>query len=309
MPRTRSAFTLIELLVVIAIIAVLVGLLLPAVQRVREAASRAQCLNNQKQIGLALHCYHDRNGALPPGYFDTAPWPDPNAGPGWGWGAFLLNDLEQGPLFKQIDFSLNVGDPSPAVADARATFLRVFCCPSDREITSWTLTDGGSNSWVLAPSSYAACNGNDGADDKSNPVDPVTGHILPHTGAFVRNTAGYRFADIPDGLSTTIFAGERVSNLAPSAWAGSPTGAQVPFFRAPGNFGDADALVLGHCGTAAPNDPAVVDADAFASAHQVGVNFLFGDGSVRLITNAVNLTAYQALATRAGGEAVDGRAY
>jgi type II secretory pathway pseudopilin PulG len=308
MPRKieRTAFVLIELLVVIALFLILTGLLLSAVQRAREAASRIECQDNLKQIGLALHMYHDRTGAFPPGYRDTASWPltataanpaPPNVGPGWAWGAFLLNELGHGELYSQLDLSKSAGDPSPAVVLARTTLLKVFQCPADRAIDSWTVSDGGSNSWQLAPSSYVACNGNDGADDHTTP---------PHTGAFVRSFVGFKAGEIVDGLSCTIFIGERVTTLAPCAWAGSPTGAQVPFFRAPGNFGDADALVLGHCGVAAPNDPKVVDADAMASAHQVGVQFLFGDGSVRLIDNSISLSIYQALATRAGGDLANG---
>src|SRR6266478_3855187 len=98
----RRAFTLIELLVVIAIIAVLVGLLLPAVQKVRESASRLKCENNLKQIGIALHSYHDRMGSFPPGYRSRVATDNSDLGPGWGWATFILSDLEQGNLMKQI---------------------------------------------------------------------------------------------------------------------------------------------------------------------------------------------------------------
>jgi prepilin-type N-terminal cleavage/methylation domain-containing protein/prepilin-type processing-associated H-X9-DG protein len=297
----RRGFTLIELLVVMAIIAVLIGLLLPAVQKVREAAARTQCQNNLKQIGLALHNYHDRMNRFPPGYYDLAPWPNDDQGPGWGWASFLLADLEQGNLQNQINYTVNLGDNSPSVVAARATFLKVFQCPSDPSpAPTFTITDGGANSWVLAHGSYIACNGNDGVDDNTTP---------PHTGAFVRATAGFRIADIPDGLSNTFFVGERCTTMSVSTWAGVPTGSQVPSVRSPGDFSGGSALVLGHCGPHLPNDNIVTDADAMSSGHTGGVQFLFGDGSVHMIGNGISQPVYDALATRAGGEVVDGSAY
>jgi prepilin-type N-terminal cleavage/methylation domain-containing protein len=288
--KLRKGFTLIELLVVIAIIGVLLGLLLPAVQKVREAANRIRCENNLKQIGLALHGYHDRMGTFPPGYADFATWPNTDAGPGWGWASFLLNDIEQGNLQGQINFGLKAGDP--LMASVRSSFLPVFYCPSDTKLATFTVTDGGSNSWVVAQGSYVACNGNDGVDDMTTP---------PHTGAFVRGRA-FRISDIVDGLSTTFFIGERSTTMSLSTWVGAIPGAQVPSVRDPASFSGASALVLGHCGPHLPNDSIVTDADAMSSGHSVGVQFLFGDGSVRPVANTISVVVYDALATRAGGE-------
>ena len=298
--RRRAGFTLIELLVVIAIIGILVALLVPAVQKVRESASRLQCQNNLKQIGLALHGYHDRNKALPPGYYDLAPWPTNDAGPGWGWASFILADVEQSPLQNQVNFNLSVGSATAPIPFVRTQFLPIFFCPSDKMNGTFTVTDGGSNSWSLAQGSYVACNGNDGVDDNSTP---------PHTGAFVRATRGFRFADISDGLSNTFFVGERCTTMSLSTWVGVPPGAQVPSVRSPGDYSGGSALVVGHCGPHLPNDGIVTDADAMSSAHVAGVQFLLGDGSVRLFFNSISQQTYDALATRAGGETVGSDAF
>src|SRR6266498_2650874 len=127
---SRGGFTLIELLVVIAIIAVLIGLLLPAVQKVREAAARLQCKNNLKQIGLAFHNYHAALGYFPPGFTSGSAGVDgEGTGPGWGWGAHLLPYLELDNLYRQIDFKKDIRDPANAFA--RVQSLKGFLCPSD----------------------------------------------------------------------------------------------------------------------------------------------------------------------------------
>jgi prepilin-type N-terminal cleavage/methylation domain-containing protein len=313
----RSAFTLIELLVVIAIIGVLIGLLLPAVQKAREASNLGSCKNNLKQIGLAMHGFHNAQGRFPVGYYDPTPWPPGfqtpqglDHGPGWGWGALILPYLEQGNVFNNINFSVDVGDPSNTTVCSTA--LKVFICPSDPTYTStFTITTSslatnvgpspsGLNSWVLATGNYVACNGNDGVDCFCSP---------PHTGSFLRAIKGFSIPDITDGLSSTLFVCDRPSSLSYSSWAGCPTGAANPFKMAPGNYGAETTLLMCHAGQTGPNSPGVFDADSTWSPHAVGVPYLLGDGSVRFINNAIDIPTWMALATRAGGEVLSGGSY
>src|SRR5438132_11190541 len=184
----RRAFTLIELLVVIAIIAILIGLLLPAVQKVREAAARVQCQNNLKQMGLACHAYHDSRKSFPPGYLATAAYPD--TAPGWGWAAFILPYIEQAPLYNQIDFTQPVQSSA-----AIQTIIPLYLCPSDPvPSTPFPITDATLGTICrAAPSSYAATVGDDSSD-----ADGPTGN-----GIFYRNSTT-RLVDITDGTSSTV---------------------------------------------------------------------------------------------------------
>lgn len=286
--KSRSAFTLIELLVVIAIIGLLVALLLPAVQSARESARRTQCKNHLKQIGIALHQYHDRSAHFPPGYLTAVAPDNSDLGPGWGWASFLLADLEETNVQSEMSRGFDIGDARNQAA--RGTLLPVFLCPSDPAPPSFTVE---ATTTTVAYGNYLAVNGNQGVSDAAGTND----------GSFLRNS-WFRMADITDGLSCTLFVAERSQRMSYTTWVGAVTGGEVPSRLDPAAIESAAALVLGHCGPHVPNNPAVTDADAFSSSHPSSVHFLLGDGSVRLITDSIAVPVYDALATRAGGEAV-----
>ena len=289
MQQTRKAFTLIELLVVIAIIAILVALLLPAVQQAREAARRSQCKNNLKQIGLALHNYHDVNSVLPPGWIGvTAGVSDIYGVNGWGWAAKLLPQMEQGALYNQLNFNVRVGDPLNAAHRVRP--IATFRCPSDTGPDTWTIKDSSGTALAdLATANYVGVFGASDIDDcYSAPNSPCVGE-----GAFFQNSR-VRFADITDGLSNTIVAGEHRSRKDPgitwnSTWAGVIA-----------NGDDAIVRVLG-AADHTPNHPSN-HIDDFSSMHVGGAHFVLGDGAVRFVGTNIDIGVYQSLATRAGGE-------
>lgn len=295
--QRRIAFTMIELLVVIAIFAVLIAMLIPAVQKVREMANRTICLNNLRQIGIALTGHHDVASTLPPGYYDDANEGQPDQGPGWGWASFILYGLDQVPLKKKVNVNIPVGSSDAVITQVRGTFLEIFSCPSDPTfISTFSVSDGGGQNWTMAHSSYVACNGNERVDDFT---------IAEHSGAFVRNRQGFRLTEIKDGLSTTLFVGERSVTTSVAAWTGVIPGARVPSVKSPGTFSGGAALVLGQCAPYLPNAAGVTDASAMSSGHSQSVNFLFGDNSVRTLRSSISVQVYSALATRAGRDPVD----
>ncbi len=248
--QQRRAFTLIELLVVIAIIAILIALLLPAVQQAREAARRTQCRNHLKQLGLALHNYHDLHNVLPPAYLGSPSqtgtafgvnFPDDNRnGPsGLAWGALLLPMLDQTPLYNQFDSREPMWAPQHATAVR--TRVSVFLCPSVSggsegfELHRYTAGDHESptnpapyaQGIFLAHSHYVTMAGTQGPWARPAAVsnDFTTPEVVPGVGSvtidgpFFRN-ARIRLADITDGTSNTVFLSEHTSKLTDKTWVG-----------------------------------------------------------------------------------------
>jgi len=249
--QLSRGFTLIELLVVIAIIAILVSLLLPAVQQAREAARTTQCRNNLKQIGLALHNYHDAHRTFPPAYVGSpvvsgtafgVTFPDDNLnGPsGLGWGALILPFIEQSVLYQQFDSSVPLWAPQQAAAIR--TKVNAFLCPSatggDNGFELRRYTTGSNESpgdplpyspgIFLSHSHYVTMAGTQGPWARPTAysadfsvAEPVSGGgSATINGAFFRNSR-IRISDVTDGTSNTVFAGEHTSRLSDKTWVGA----------------------------------------------------------------------------------------
>ncbi len=319
-PRSRG-FTLIELLVVVAIVGLLVALLLPAVQAAREAARRAQCQNNLKQIGLALHGYLDAQGTFPPGFSLYRPESDDFV-PGWAWGPRLLGELEQGALYNSLNMShqFMYTPPNQTVIEAR---LSAFLCPSSGgrgpfstgfiEVPVFGLDQ-------LAPGQYIASAGSISLKD-------TNGQIAKGNGVFFLNSR-VALREITDGSSATLMIGERSRDIADATWVGV-TGAHF-YLCTKDNWpiktcASAMFMVLGRTGPSSdvrlpigaqrivptgntPNSSGA-GADGFRSMHPGGCNFLLGDGSIRFIKETITSNVFQALATRGGGEVIGADQY
>jgi prepilin-type N-terminal cleavage/methylation domain-containing protein/prepilin-type processing-associated H-X9-DG protein len=304
----RSGFTLIELLVVIAIIGILISLLLPAVQRVREAANRAKCSNALKQIGLALHNYHDINGTLPPALsLHNSFSKPPEYRYYWSWMARLMPFIEQDNLFQVADaWTRQSGHDNPWFPQNPALSVpqKIYQCPSDnRVLIDSKVVDG----WILdiAFTSFLGVSGIDKTDFNS-------ANSLEKVGIFYAESH-VRFVEITDGLSNTLMVGERPpsEDLVFGWWfAGAgeddlgtsdvilgvneindfystcPRGPLHPYHFSPGNLSN-------NC-----------DQYHYWSLHPGGGNFLFGDASVHFLTYSTPNDVMQALATRCGNEAV-----
>lgn len=293
----RGGFTLVELLVVIAIIGILVGLLLPAVQRARESANRMSCTNNLKQIGLALQSYHDIHKSFPPGYISNADSSGNDLGPGWGWAALLLPQMEQGNLNSSIRFDLPI--EAPQNATQRTTSLTLFLCPSDSADKTWTAKTYSSSGSPQA----SIC---DVASANYIGVFGTTEPGVDGDGTFFRN-GRMGMKSLTDGTSQTMIVGERSFRLCQATWVGAVTNANLyppSGSNAPPVVDNSSGMVLGHTGDG--NGPGVPGSyvNQFSSQHGQGVNFVFADGHVQFLSSTMNYPIYKALSTRAGGEAV-----
>ena len=337
--KKRIAFTLVELLVVIAIIAILIGLLLPAVQKVRESASRAQCVNNLKQIGLALHNYHgDYN------YFPEARGAYPLS---FSPLAYMLPYLEQSAAYNTIDFGAN-GATSTYKGDNAAAALidiKLFICPSD--ITSAVLGGNGATPGVVfGGNSYCSCVGTGLSNPNQVPSNPSGATVSG--GSYMNGAYAYgdgvfllqpgplvNFMMITDGTSNTAAFSESTFGNGLAGLSPMPSGAFDPSLLAidiSGSAMDPETCAStttvtgqrgdrwingGYLSTAynhwqTPNSPTpdcfnsgnATGLKTARSRHPNGVNLLLCDGSVRFVTNSISLTTWQAVATRSGGEEI-----
>ncbi len=331
-PRVRRrGFTLIELLVVIAIIGVLIALLLPAVQAAREAAHRAQCTNNLKQMGLALHNYHDAHNAFPIGIMFYAYGPNDcngsggrapqNVARGHSMFAAMLPNMELSTVYNAINFDFPAGGTFSGLSagliqsTAYSTRVNAYICPSDSRQTPLIIPTESLNAY--SQSSYA---GNAGTYDifywwygcPDGQIDP--------SGTFGKDRST-RVGEILDGTSNTMFLGETsrfrndpedtFNEWTRCLWYSSVAGTTRPQGLALTVPEPNANLLIPESRTSEPfsywlTQPKYFKMGqwGFRSQHPGGLNFLFGDGSVRYIKNSINLVTYRAISTKAGGEVV-----
>ncbi|MDB2525638.1 DUF1559 domain-containing protein [Mariniblastus sp.] len=297
----KSGFTLVELLVVIAIIGILIGMLLPAVQQVREAARRISCANNSRQQGLAIMNYESAFQTLPPGWKTGNPLIADDE-PGWGWSAYILPFMEQNNLYNQIDFNVAIDDG--AHIHTIETVVPAYQCPSEIDLPVVNLDehvehdhddhddhdlhdqppssddDHDHEELMVGRSNYSGVFGSSEIEDS-----PLKGN-----GLFYGNSV-IKMGDITDGTSNTLMVGERINLLGKISWVGMVPEVDEPFARI---VGAADH---------APNDPGGHFED-FRSYHPQGINVTLADGSTHFVTQSINEVVFQQLATRAGAEVV-----
>jgi prepilin-type N-terminal cleavage/methylation domain-containing protein len=307
--RVRAGFTLIELLVVIAIIAILIALLVPAVQKVRAAAARIQCANNLKQLALAVHSYHDTYKGLPQNYGSSSGW---GAGScSWSWIAFILPYIDQGPLYQQGNLGAKntAGQPTTTLNGSGIinTPLVVLRCPSDPDygITSWTDRADMGGTPVAITNYKGVCGANwawgvyqpgllEPGQGDQNGLDNGNGVLDRSNGA--RGKKYTLQGSITDGTSNTFMIGEDTPRH--SLW----TGAWAYANNASGTCGIPANSMNGTTPWSTGDWP---DNYGFGSHHDGGVHFAMCDASVQFVNvGGMSTPIYRAFATKSGGEPV-----
>lgn len=287
MHRFRRGFTLIELLVVVAVIGTLIALLLPAVQQAREAARRTQCLNNLKQVGLALHNYHEQHKVFPMGSSRDIPG-------SWGYAVFLLPFLDQVNAYNTADFNApdccirnyELQTSVPPQVDPESIPYKVFMCPTDPH-TNRLIPHAAPNAYPcgnLYPGSYLGVSG----DTEFGVIGTTS-----NTGTFFTRSST-DMSQIVDGTSNTMIVGERgLPNDLVWGWVicgGKEFDQYLSTFRglSPGKNAPFSDGIIEH----------------FWSWHHGGALFLFGDGRVQFLSYSMDFNTFQRLSTIAGGEVV-----
>ena len=335
LPRSRRAFTLIELLVVIAIIAILIGLLLPAVQKVREAAARMSCQNNLKQLGLACHNYHDQSQVLPPGAANDMPPFGTATSPQWGssWKVYILPHIEQGNIFNKWQFTGSSGYTNSNNTNLTTNvMIKALRCPSSPVPEFSNRGGGGGN---MMNTSYTGVAGSAlsgtgvyavGCCNGSGPLAADNGIL--YAGSKVK------LENISDGTSNTWLIAEQSDHLRDAN--GQPVTAG--YTTGVGNSSGLYSWMMGAAHNAGGGQSGWGDGRHFNcttvrfqinqkgfandssngtnndvgtnfpinSAHSGGANVVLADGSVRFFRDSISITTWRALATRAGGEVISG---
>jgi prepilin-type N-terminal cleavage/methylation domain-containing protein/prepilin-type processing-associated H-X9-DG protein len=314
--QLRRGFTLIELLVVIAIIAVLIGLLLPAVQKVREAANRMSCTNNLKQLALAAHHYHDTRGVFPNGLHAVETSGGRYAN-GTNWWVEVFPFFEQGNLYRRWDYNDYRNNLAGGTSATTAQVPKVLLCPSDplsESVFQYTAS-APQNAWRNGFYGISSYGGNGGRRSAGN--SSVVPDTNPTRDGIIFKDSQVRITDVTDGTSATFLLGERY-HLDPE------------FDRITRGTDDGPIIGLGSWATVAdlPRhltlsppvpinyrvSPSAPVGDhltifnrvcAYGSGHPGGANFALADGSVRFLSDKTDLATLQALSTAAGGEVVN----
>lgn len=283
--RTRRGFSLVELITVTGVLMVGLSVTLPGIQKARDQARITKCENNLKQLGVALHNYHDTFKKFPPGWIvkDTKA----NSGPGYGWATMILPFVEQAALYNQLNQM-----SGPKLDKFTQTSIPGYLCPDD------TAAELNSVRGKFATSNYSACSGDQPLPGSVDLPDPGTDAALKlSTGMFFHNSS-VSVADVSDGLSNVIMLGERSVTSAAAIWVG---------VRSNQNAGDS----VTDCNHTSRLNAVI---HSYSSLHGGGANFLKADGAVGFIADAIDskpgagkpVGMYQKLAHKSDGQAVEG---